>query len=236
MAIKKYDFIEVDYTGKTKESGFVFDTTQESVAKEAGIHNPQAKYGPAVICVGKHHILSGIDKNVEGKEPGTYTFELSPEEAFGKKNAKMIQLIPTNKFTKENIQPQVGLQVNIDGHIGVIKTVTGGRTLVDFNHPLSGKDVTYDVTINKIVTDKKEQVQALLKMTLGVADIPVLVEGDKATITFKQELPDPIKEQFNKEIAETTGLKELVWTTGSEEKKEAKKETKPESSNEQTSQ
>src|SRR3989338_4513746 len=153
--IKKNDFIEVSYTGKTKEENFVFDTTEETVAKEAGIYNPEGKYGTLIICVGQHHLLPGLDKFVEGKDLGNFTVELPPEEAFGKKNAKLIQLIPTSKFNQQRIQPQVGLQVTIDGHLGVIKTVTGGRTLVDFNHPLSGKNVLYEISIKKKITDQK---------------------------------------------------------------------------------
>src|SRR3989344_1421610 len=209
--IKKNDFIELEYTGKTKEEGYVFDTTQESLAKKERIHNPQGSYGPTVICVGQQHILPGLDIFLEGKEIGSYTIELPPEEAFGKKSAKLIQLIPTSKFRQQKIQPQPGLQVNIDGHIGVVKTVTGGRTLVDFNHPLSGKYVVYDIKVNKKVNDKKEQLSAILKMRLGMTEEKVEVHENKATITSKHDIPNPIQEQMNKEIKELTGLTDITW-------------------------
>jgi len=211
MTIKKNDFIELEYTGKTKAEGAVFDTTDENVAKDAGIHNTGTHYGPVVICVGQHHILPGIDKHLEGKSLGKHTITLTPEEAFGKKNAKLIQLLPTSKFIKEKIMPQPGLQVTVDGHLGTVKTVTGGRTLVDFNHPLSGKEIVYDIDLKNKVEDKKKQVEAILEMRLHLHKVKVEVAENKATIAWHEVLPKPIQEQIDKEIQEATGIKEITW-------------------------
>ncbi|EFK97351.1 peptidylprolyl isomerase FKBP-type, partial [sediment metagenome] len=45
---------------------------------------------------------------------------------------------------KDSIRPMPGLPVNIDGMYGIIRTVAGGRVIVDFNHPLSGKEIVYN--------------------------------------------------------------------------------------------
>ncbi|MCH8980513.1 hypothetical protein IH922_00675 [candidate division KSB1 bacterium] len=63
------------------------------------------------------------------------------------------------------------MQINIDGMMGIIKTAGGGRCLVDFNHPLSGKEVTYTIKVNKIITDDKE------KLTIKKVLIESYVEG-----------------------------------------------------------
>jgi len=136
MALKKHDFIEVDYTGKIKESGEVFDTTNIEVAKKNQIFEAERVTGPVVICLGEGLILPGLEKKLEGRELGEYNIDLSAEEGFGKKSAKLIQLIPTAKFKKQDVRPMPGLQISVDGMMGTIKTVTGGRTIVDFNHPL----------------------------------------------------------------------------------------------------
>ena len=147
--VSKKDFIEIEYTGKLKEDNIVFDTTDEKVAKENNLET-HSGYEPVIICVGQEQLLKGIDKNLEGKDIGKeYDIEIKPEDAFGNKNAKLIQLIPTAKFKKQNIQPMPGIQLNIDGMVGTIKTVSGGRTLVDFNHPLAGKELLYKIKINK---------------------------------------------------------------------------------------
>ena len=56
------------------------------------------------------------------------------------------------------------MQLNIDGVVGTVKTVTGGRTLVDFNHPLSGRELVYEVQVKKVVTDTQQKVKHLQSM------------------------------------------------------------------------
>ena len=187
--MKKGDFIELEYTGKVKDMDFVFDTTSEKEAKENNIHDAKASYGPVVICIGQNHVIKGLDEQLEGKELGReYKVELSPEKGFGKKNAKLIQLVATNKFIKQEINPMPGLQVNIDGMMGMIRTVSGGRTLVDFNHPLAGKELIYDFKINKIVKDDEEKLRALLKLQLNLKDIKVNIkEGNANRLKHKAE-------------------------------------------------
>ncbi len=221
MHIKKKDFIELEYTGKLKDENIIFDTTDEKIAKDSEIHNPKALYGPVVICVGENHVLRGLDEALEGKEPGNHKIELTADKAFGKKDAKLIQMIPLNKFNQQEIRPFPGLQINIDGVMGTIRTVSGGRVLVDFNHPLSGKDLIYEVKINKIVDDKKTQIDALMKMLLGIKDAAITIENNIAKIKLKAELPKQISEELIKKIAELTGINTVEFAK--EDKKEEKK-------------
>ena len=139
-----------------------------------------------------------------GKETGKeYTFEVISDNAFGRKDAKLIQLIPTSKFRQQNIQPIPGLQLNIDGVFGVVKTVSGGRCLVDFNHPLSGKDLVYNVKINKIVDDNKEKLNSLLKMHLHIKDAEIELKEDGINIKLKQSIPKQAQDEFKKIVERT---------------------------------
>ncbi|MBU0536735.1 MAG: peptidylprolyl isomerase [Nanoarchaeota archaeon] len=191
MAVKKGDFVQVQYTGKL-DNGTAFDTTSKKEAEKQGIYNPKAKYGPVIICIGENHIVEGLDNALEGKEVGqSYEVKISPEEGFGKKDAKLIQMIATNKFTKEGINPMPGLQVNIDGTMGIIKSVSGGRTLVDFNHPLSGQNVNYEIRIDNIITDDSEKVKALLELKLGINDLEVQIAQDNAVVRTEKTLGIP---------------------------------------------
>jgi len=206
MSMKKKDFVEIEYTGRLQETGQVFDTTDEKIAKESETYNPQAEYNPVIICIGENHILQGIDEFLEGKEPGEYKVDLTPEKAFGKKNAEYIRMIPISKFKEHKIQPVPGLNVNVDGAVGMVKTVSGGRCLVDFNHPLAGKDVSYDIKVIKVIENKKVQIQSLLKLLLGVKEPDVDVKDGKATITLPAKLPDPLPAELAKKIKELTGI------------------------------
>ncbi|MBI2101394.1 peptidylprolyl isomerase [Candidatus Woesearchaeota archaeon] len=188
--VKKHDFVEIEYTGRIKEDNAVFDTTEEKVAKENGVYDKHADYSPAVICVGESHVLKGLEEQIIGKETGKeYTFEIGRENAFGRKDAKLIQMIPAGKFRQQNIQPIPGLQLNIDGMFGVVRTVSGGRCLVDFNHPLAGKDLVYKVRINNIIDDDKEKLKSLLKAHLNAKDAEIELSEGRATVKAKQKIP-----------------------------------------------
>lgn len=123
---KDHKFIEVEYTGRIKE-GDVFDTTDEKVAKENNLHNPSLTYGPIVICLGEGHLIKGLEEEIKDKKEGTYTVDLTSDNAFGKRDAKLLQLVPLSKFTQQNIKPFPGLQLNIDNMMATVKTVSGGR-------------------------------------------------------------------------------------------------------------
>ena len=235
--IKENEFIEIEYTGKTKDD-IIFDTTDEKVAKEEGIAQPNASYGPAIICVGQGQIIGGLDKKILDKEIGKeYTIELQPEEAFGKKSAKLIQLVPTRKFKENEIMPQPGLQVEIDNLTGIIKTVSGGRTLVDFNHPLSGKIIDYKIKILRKVEDDKEKLLGYLKLILGMKDINVDIKEGKATVTTKMEFPKEATDELAKKIKEVIpSIKDIEFKKEEkpvEKAKEKPKEEKKEANQEE---
>ncbi len=204
MPIKEKDFVELEYTGRIKDGNVIFDTTDEAVAKANDL--PRAQYGAVVVCIGQGQLLKGLEEKLVGKEPGSYTIELAAEHAFGKKNAKLIQMVPARKFAEQEIQPVPGLRLNIDGTICTILQVTGGRVMVDFNHPLASKDILYDVKISKIVTDKKEQLKALFVMFLDIKPKAIAVEGGKAKVELEQQLPEPLIPELQKKIAELVGV------------------------------
>lgn len=214
MPIKKNDFIEVEYTGKLKEDGAVFDTTDEKKAKENHLYREDAQYGPVIICAGEKHVLKGLDDFIVGKEPGKYTVDVKAEDAFGKKSAKLVQLVPARKFKEHDIKPVPGLSVSVDGTIGFVKTVSGGRILVDFNHPLSGKDLVYEIEIKRVVTDKKEQVQSILSLVLSTKkeDAVIDLKGNECRIKLKQKLPDEVLKKVGEKIKELVQLSKVEIT------------------------
>ncbi|PLW80105.1 peptidylprolyl isomerase [Candidatus Woesearchaeota archaeon] len=201
MMVKTHDFIEVNYTGKIKDNEAVFDTTDEKIAKDSGIYNPKMGYKSVIICVGERQLIKGLDDQIIGKEVSKkYSFEVEAKDAFGKKDAKLIKLVPTNIFKQQNINHFVGLEVQIDGQYGIIRSINGGRTLVDFNHPLASKDVSYDIEIIRKVDDAKEQLDSLLELTLNLGKAETELKEDEAVI--KSKIPEPFQEVITKKILE----------------------------------
>ena len=208
--INKGDFVELDYTARITSTGDVFDTTLEAEAKKLNIHNKDVKYKPLVIKVGEGHLVKGLDDYIVGKTAGNYKVELAPEQAFGKKNAKLLRLVSISEFHKNDIQPMPGLEVELDNHRGIVRTVNGGRVIVDFNHPLSSQDITYDITIKGIVTDAKRKVEATLEL-LQLPHESVTFENDKATITFKTKIPEEISKPIIEEIKKLAEVKDIEF-------------------------
>ena len=198
MKIKAKDFVEIEYTGKIIDLNQVFDTTDDKIAKKEEIFNEKMNYGPVVVCIGERHLLPGLDKKVEGKETGKeYELKLEPEEAFGKKSAKLLKLVPAKVFKQQQIQPMTGLEINVDGMPGIIRSVSGGRIIVDFNHPLSGKELLYKIKINKIIKDKKEKLSNLLKIELNMKEPKIEIKENKVKI---EKIPVQIQENLKKRV------------------------------------
>jgi len=195
---KLNDFVEIDYVGKIKESGQIFDLTDKELAKKEKIFEEKIKYGPRVICLGENQILKAIDKFLADKETGkNYNLELKPEESFGKKDSSLIKIMPSEILRKQKINPFPGLQLHAGGLIGTVRSVAGGRVTIDFNHPLAGKNLVYEIKINKIVEKDDEKLKSLVENMLNLTseEYSLSLEGNKAKISIKVTIPTQAKEE-----------------------------------------
>lgn len=211
--IKLHDFIEIEYTGKLTD-GTVFDTTNEKIAKEHNLHSQKQKYKPSVICVGERQILPGLDLQLVDKElEKEYTVTLPPEKAFGKREIKQVQIMPMDMFRQHKVQPHPGLQVDVDGEMGLVTRVSGGRVMVNFNHPLAGKEIMYSYKILRKVTDQKEKVTAFLStiLRLPAETMKIEVKENTATVTIPNELPMQISTILAQKLVQLTGLKDIMF-------------------------
>lgn len=188
-AIKKGDFIELDYVGKLASTGAIFDLTDAELAKKEGLFNPQQKYGSVTICVGERMLVRGIDAFVLGKEPEkSYDLELEPANGFGPRIAKLIQLVSIKKFKDHKMNPYPGARVMIDNMPATIRSISGGRVLVDFNHPLAGKRLQYELKIGKIITDIKAQATSLLEKFIPASEFSIGLKENILTIKLKNKV------------------------------------------------
>ncbi|MBU0461472.1 MAG: FKBP-type peptidyl-prolyl cis-trans isomerase [Nanoarchaeota archaeon] len=230
--VKKGDFVEIEYDGRLKEPEMLFDTTDEQKAKKEGIYSQNMVYGPVTICVGETQLLKGLDESLVDKEIGKeHEIVLGPEHAFGKKDVRMMKLVPANIFKQHGIKPMVGLQVNIDGTLGVIRTATGGRVIVDFNHPFAGKEVIYNVKITKRIDDKIEKVKAFLNLSLNVKPEAIKVDekdGKKIINVDSAVHPELVQHVKEKLVRVLPEFKDAEIVTKKETKKEQTKKPEPE--------
>jgi len=169
MTLQKKDFIEIEFTGKMKDGGEIFDSNiKEDVEKmHAGHDHSEEKHDmnvkPFVFCLGEKMFLEGVDDFLIGKpeHSASYNIELTPEKSFGVRNSKMVQVVPIKVFHSQRINPTQGDVLNFDGRLGKILSVSGGRVITDFNHPLAGKEVVYKINMKRKVEDLNEKVKSL---------------------------------------------------------------------------
>ncbi len=223
--VKKGDFAKIKFVGRVKDGNVIFDLNDADVAKKEGIYNQNHKYEPQTVCVGQQDVVKGLDESLVGKEVGKrFSIELSPDDAFGKKDAKLFQLVSASKFKDNKMVPYPGMQININNNPGVVKTISGGRVMVDFNHPLSGRDVKYDVEVVGIVTDDVEKVKSFVDLYLGKADANVTIVDGVAKIGM--EFPVQLADAVGKKIIERIPSLKKVEFGKNGEKKEVKAEKK----------
>lgn len=210
------DFVEIEFVGKVKESGEIFDLTDEALAKEKKIYNPRVKYGPVMVVLGGGYVLKGLDLELQKMKPGEKkVVALQAEQAFGPRDPNFVKVFPFAEFKKEGKEPKVGQWLSTDrGLQGKIVSIAGGRVSVDFNHPLAGKALEYDVKMNRIVTDKKEQIGAVLEFFTGLRsnEVSIEVKDKKVAIDMPpRPLAPPTKARVAEDIARFIGINETAF-------------------------
>lgn len=138
---KNGDVVKVHYTGKF-EDGTVFDSSADS--------------GPLQFTIGKEQIIPGFEEAVIGMNPGeSCTTKIPSDKAYGPYRKEMILEVPRDQFPPD-IRLNVGEQLELsqpDDQI-IIVTITDvaeSTVTLDANHPMAGKDLTFDIQLVEIV-------------------------------------------------------------------------------------
>lgn len=200
-AVNKGDFIKVEMTGTSVETGEVFETTDEELAREEGIYDESRTYGPRLVVVGEGFVLRGLDERL----PGTPFYEeveieIPPEEAFGERNLADVQMIAYRILRSKGINPYVGAEIEIDGRPAIIRSVGAGRVQVDYNHPLAGRQILYKIKVVEHLTDEKDRMKALIgRRFLGIDTDEFNIRKTKKKIRIG--IPDQIFFGENIQIA-----------------------------------
>ena len=170
--LKDGDFVQIDYVGRVKSTGRIFDLTKEAVAKKEEIYSEETKYGPVTVVIGAGHVLKGLESALTGFEVGQEKkVDIPLDAGFGEKNPALIKLVPRSVFKRERLNPVPGMPVEIQGQRGFVQTVSGGRIKVDFNHPLAGKELEYEVIVLNKITVTKVKFSSRMHFHLPRADL-----------------------------------------------------------------
>ncbi len=171
MALQKGDFILIDYVGKVKETNEVFDTTNQETAKKEHLHKEGEIYEPKLVVIGEGWVLKALDDSLATMEPSKpATVEIPPEKAFGPRDPEKIRRVPIRQLTAKGVNPAIGMRVEYNGKNATVRAIGAGRVLLDFNPPLAGRTLVYDVTVNKKLEAEDEKICALVHRRIPVAE------------------------------------------------------------------
>jgi FKBP-type peptidyl-prolyl cis-trans isomerase 2 len=105
---------------------------------------------------GQTRMPAGLLRGVEGLRVGDHVhLELTPEDAFGLHQADAVQAFPKERFPPAVLH--VGFEGELPGPHGSlipyrIHAINEATVLLDFNHPLAGQHVVFEVTVVHIQT------------------------------------------------------------------------------------
>ncbi len=202
--MKTGEFVLVDYVGRLEGSGEIFDITKEDAAKKEGVYKENFRYGPVPIIVDAEFVLPGLNEAIKNMEVGEKeTVELPPEKAFGKRSEELIKLVPESQFHSKGIEPKVGSYIEINKLRGKIMSIDGGRVKVDFNHPLAGKTIVYEIEAVGKITENSEKAKAVVYYFIGVPseDVKTEVKEKEVEISFVKKFD--IHNEAKQTIADT---------------------------------
>jgi len=111
--------------------------------------------------------------------------EIPPEKAFGEYNPELKDTFSINRFKEK---PEIGQRVRIGNRIGTIERIVGRRVIVDFNHPLAGKKITFEYEIKEKLERLEDKIRALFVIHTGVDAKEVKIDGDKAAVEVSSDV------------------------------------------------
>ena len=138
---KENDIVRVHYTGRLSD-GVVFDSSEGNE--------------PLEFVIGSGMLIPGFEDSVIGMALNeSKTINIPADEAYGPVMDEMIQKVP-REHLPDDMQPEVGMELvseTPDGHqlIVVVREVGLEHITIDANHPLAGKDLSFDIRLVEIL-------------------------------------------------------------------------------------
>jgi FKBP-type peptidyl-prolyl cis-trans isomerase SlyD len=118
---------------------------------------------PLVYLHGHRNIIPGLEAALVGKQAGdSAEVRVDPANGYGEPNPALEQVVPKDRFQGvEDLQAGMQFQANTDqGPVSVrVVKVEGDEVTVDGNHPLAGKHLNFNVTIQEVRAATEEEIE-----------------------------------------------------------------------------
>jgi peptidylprolyl isomerase/FKBP-type peptidyl-prolyl cis-trans isomerase SlpA len=138
---KNGDAVQLHYRG-TLEDGTMFGFADRE--------------GPLELTLGQTEVIAGLQEAIIGMEEGdSKTVHLSPDDAFGEHRQELVATVEKTSFPS-HVSPEVGMNLVLkssdENSMNVTVTAVDEDTVtLDGNHPLAGKELTFEITLVQIL-------------------------------------------------------------------------------------
>ncbi|HOV96852.1 MAG TPA: peptidylprolyl isomerase [Thermomonas sp.] len=127
---------------------------------QAALENSKDVGEPLAILFGRGHIIPGLESAMEGREAGdSFKADVRAADAYGERRDGLTQRVPKKHFGEQKLTPgmQVVLQTNFGPRAVTIEKVGMSVVDVDLNHPMAGKDLSFDIDIVEVREASEEE-------------------------------------------------------------------------------
>lgn len=137
---KSGDTVKVNYTGKL-DDGTIFDSSENR--------------DPLEFTIGEGQVIPGFESGVEGMSPGeSKTITIASEQAYGPHHDELVMKLDRGAFP-DDMELQEGCVLQLrhpsgEAMMALITEASDESVTLDANHPLAGKDLIFDVTLDEI--------------------------------------------------------------------------------------
>jgi len=200
------DFIRISYSGKLKENN-------QNLDKEHNIP----------VIVGANWVLPGVEDALKEMNIGDKrTIEITPERGFGNRDPKLVKLVSEKEFKRHNTTPYPGMIVDADGVRGRVLSVSSGRVKVDFNHPLAGKVLVYELEIKEKIENLEDKIKAIIEYyTRASPDkFKIKIQDKELELETPPMLNSLLKNQIAKDIMKFLDFQKVNFKETFEKPKE----------------
>jgi len=128
------------------------------VTDEEGTEIDASSTEPLEFVCGRGDVISGLERGVIGLEPGgKKRLTIAPEDAYGPHNPAHVKTLPRAAFPV-NMELVEGTRFSYRAEKGAevmyrVKEIRPDSIVADYNHPLAGKTLTYDITVLDVTDD-----------------------------------------------------------------------------------
>lgn len=136
--VEKGDTVKFNSVGKVEDGSIFLDTSESDDLIS--------------VEVGTGKLVKGLDKEILGMTEGEEKqVKITPEEGYGHENPNLITTIPLEVFQKSNLEPQEGMGLRTSQGDCYVTKVSDKEVEVNYNHPLAGKNLTFDIKVEEII-------------------------------------------------------------------------------------